>query len=760
MRKLKNKGASDIRRYLINIYGVVQGVGFRPFIYNLAVKYKLKGWVKNTGSYVVIDVEGERKDIKNFLNCIVKNPPTLASIEKLETTYKKLKGYTSFKIEKSSEASEKIRFISADVGTCSKCREDIFNHNSPYYNYPFTNCTNCGPRYSIIKKLPYDRENTTMKEFKMCSSCREEYENPVSRRFHAQPTCCPNCGPKYRLTDASGREIESNSPIEEAKELLKKGYIIALKGIGGFHLVCDASNQRTVELLRKRKKRPHKPLAVMAKDLRAVKKICYVSEIEEKVISSPKRPIVLLEKKKNIHLPENIAPLNSRLGIILPYAPIHYLLFDSDIEYLIMTSGNISGMPIQYKNRDAYTHLSKAADYFLVHNRDINIPVEDSVVKVVMDREMVIRSGRGYSPFTVNAGVRSEILALGAEKKASFSLSCKGYGYLSQYLGELDDVDTYNNYRYAIENLTGILNINPKIIAHDIHPYYLSTQYAQNQDGYKIPVQHHHAHMVSCMAEHKLFSEVIGVVFDGTGMGTDECIWGGEFLVGSRRKFIRAAHLKSTYIQGGDNSIKEPWRTALSYLCSIGYNPVKYLKGIDREKLDLTRKVFERKINCYKSSSMGRFFDCIASLIGLRNKVTYEGQVAVELESIMADGINECYSYDILLCNGTFQINYERIIKGILKDLENEVSLSVISAKFHNTVFNFTVETICRIREKYNINQVVLSGGVFQNDYLLRNVYSKLNDYGFKVYYNKKIPINDNGISFGQLIIADTLMEE
>lgn len=760
MKKLGNKETSISRRYIINIYGTVQGVGFRPYVYNLARRYDLKGWIKNAGSSVGIDIEGRKENIKSFLNCIINNPPPLSSIKEIKINHKQLKGYKIFEILKSTSRYGEMKFISPDVRTCEECKKEIFDKNSPYYKYPFTNCTNCGPRYSIIKKLPYDRENTTMKKFKMCTFCREEYENPTKRRFHAQPTCCPACGPKYKLIDISGNVIDSEDPIEKTKQLLKMGYIIAIKGIGGFHLACNGEDYKIVSLLRKRKKRPHKPFAVMAKDMEVVKKVCYITEKEQKVLSSRKRPIVILRKKETFHLPENIAPMNKKLGVILPYAPVHYLLFDDNIKYLIMTSGNISSMPIQYINNEALKYLKGIADFFLIHDRDINIPVEDAVVKVIGNEEVIIRMGRGYSPFAVDACVKSEILALGGDKKASFSISQKGYVYLSQYFGDLKDLDTYNNYKNGIKNLTNIFNLNPKIVVHDLHPNYLSTQYAQTVNGNRISVQHHHSHMVSCIAEHKITDDVIGVIFDGTGMGTDGSVWGGEFFGGNRNWFKRVAHLKPVYIQGGDTSIKEPWRIALSYLVSMGYDPRKYLNGIDNNKLRYVENILKVGLNCYKSSSMGRFFDCVASLIGLRNIVTYEGQGAIELENIIVDGVTESYDYNIEDNNGLLWIDYNGIIAGILKDLEDKVSPSIISAKFHNTVCSFTVETVCRIRQLYNINLVVLSGGVFQNDFLLKNIYKKLNYCNFKVYYNQKIPINDNGISFGQLISADSLMGE
>lgn len=495
----------------------------------------------------------------------------------------------------------------------------------------------------------------------------------------------------------------------------------------------------------------------MVKDIEIAKILAYISKEEEQILLSNKRPILILNKIEPSILPDIIAPHSKKIGIMLPYTSFHHLLFSQDISSLIMTSGNVSGGPIQYADEKAISYLRNIADYFLIHNRDINIPMEDSVVKVMDNVEVVIRIARGYTPYTINMQVNNEILAFGAEQKNTFCLSQNGYGYMSQYLGDLKDYDAYTTYEKTIDNLTELLNFKPNILAFDLQSRYPCLQYPKYQSKRKVAVQHHHAHMVSCMVEQNLFNPVIGVVFDGTGLGTDETIWGGEFLVGTRKGFDRVGHLKYVSIQGGDQAIKEPWRIALSYLYSMKYDASKVLKGIDKEEINMVTQALDKNINCFRTSSMGRFFDCVSSLLNLCQRITYDGQAAIELENIINPSIKEGYEYHIINKDNIYQIDYKSIILGVLRDIENKIYPDDISSKFHNTIGNAAVDLVCRIGKRYEMKQVVLGGGVFQNDYLLLYVLEKLRERGFTVYYNQQIPINDSGISVGQLAIADAI---
>lgn len=748
--------SSNKRRFSIRLYGIVQGVGFRPYIYQLAKANDIYGWVNNAGATVVIDAEGDGEDLKQFLTDIVRKPPKLAAIEKVSIHKLEYYGYKCFEIRQSKEEESNMMLVSPDIGVCEKCMEEVHDPYSTRYRYAFTNCTECGPRFSIIKSLPYDRSNTEMKPFKLCSQCEEEYNNPWSRRFHAQPNCCSTCGPSLFLMNNKGEEIHCTDPLQHTIQMIKAGKIIAIKGIGGFHLCCDAMNAEAVEELRIRKHRPHKPLAVMTGSIAAAYKCCKLSQKEEDILSSNKRPIVLLEKKEPFVLPENIAPKHKRLGVMLPYTPIHYLLFETGIEFLVMTSGNLGGTPIQYENENAIEHLKGIADYFLLHNRDIHNPIDDSVVKVVAHKEMVCRRARGYAPYGLNLGISEEILALGAEQKNTVSMSQKEYVYMSPYIGELRDIDVYERYKKLIGNMLGLYQLKPKVYAHDLHPQYISTLYALRQQGLKIPVQHHHAHMVSCMVEHKLTDKVFGVIYDGTGLGDDGSIWGGEFLIADRRNYQRVGHLRKVLLQGGDMTVKEPWRSAASYLFQLGYYPQEYLKTINSKELEIVQQALEARFNCHLSSSMGRLFDCVAALIGIRQKITYDSQGAIELENIIDASIGESsYSYIINENDSVLELDYENIIKSLIEDKKCSISSSEISEKFHNTISNATVDMLIKLRSKHNITQAVLSGGVFENIYLLESIYNKLMYEGFKVYFNEKIPINDSGISIGQLAIAN-----
>jgi hydrogenase maturation protein HypF len=760
------------KAYEIKVIGIVQGVGFRPFIFREAKKLELTGWVKNLGATLEIFIEGNDQHIDKLINKIKECAPPAAVIEKIEIKEKPLKNIIDFKIASSSKDSEGNKFLSPDLAICNECAKELFNPSSNKYLYPFINCTNCGPRYSIIKEMPYDRKSTAMDAFKMCDVCQEEYENPLTRRFHAQPNCCSQCGPKYNLYNIS-REMILGNQINKTQELLKEGKIIAIKGLGGFHLCCDATNVAAVNKLRKRKNRPHKPLAIMVKDIEFAKKIGNISEKEAEILTGRVRPIVIVKKKKGGYLLEELAPNVNEIGIMLPYTPMHLLLFDKNTSCLVMTSGNLSGQPLLHNNGYAFKNLSTIADYFLVHNRKIEIPIDDAVVKVMMEKEILIRPGRGYSPqiFLIEEKNTkgAEILALGAMQKSTYALIKNGYLSLSEYHGDINDYECAKKYKNSLGKLLSIYKGNPEIIARDLYPNYSYSMITNLEEKRIYTAQHHHCHMVSCMVEHKLNNHVIGIVYDGTGVGLDKTIWGGEILVGDRKSFKRVAHLQEVALQGGDISIKEPWRCTVAYLLEMNLNPIEYFNNhhysnINNKKVELLTEALKKKFNCFTTTSMGRFFDCISALLGICTHSSYDAQAAIELENtIESKDIIEFteiyYPYSFNKENNKLIIMYEEILKAIIKDINESVKVSIISLKFHNTVIKFSYEALKIISDIYGIKEVVLSGGVFQNSYLLEGLYKKLMDDGYRVYINELVPTNDSGISVGQAAVVQSIVE-
>nr|WP_165000366.1 carbamoyltransferase HypF [Anaerophilus nitritogenes] len=749
-----------MRKYII-VKGIVQGVGFRPFVYKIATYNNLKGWVKNSSEGVYIDVEGKIGGINNFIDHLKHKSPNLSKIDEVYIQDKEIINYRSFEIRHSDEEEDTITFISPDIGICDDCLNDIKDMKNRRYRYPFTNCTNCGPRFSIIKKLPYDRAVTTMDKFQMCYECHREYMNPLDRRFHAQPNACEKCGPKVELVDKFGYRISCNDPITRTIQFIKKGMIVGVKGLGGFHLTCDAKNQNVIQTLRDRKCRPTKPLAVMMKDVNTVKKYCKLNEKEEKILSSNKRPILLLNKKEE-NLPYNIAPNMKQLGVILPFTPLHYLLFEEGIEVLIMTSANVSKIPMVYKNEEALKKLNHIVDYLLIHNRDIYIPVDDSVSKVVLNEERVIRSARGYAPICMNMANIKDTLACGSHLKNTFAVSKNQNIFISQYIGDMENVETYNRFKNSVSHFEKIYNITPQIIAYDMHKNYWSLKYVQKKNINKIPVQHHHAHIVSCMMENKIKDKIIGIAYDGVGYGTDGKIWGSEFLICDDKDFERVGHINEVSMPGGDAATKEPWKMAISYIYQT------YKKDI-YENIPFTVKykniksilsIIKNNINSPKCSSMGRFFDAISAITGYIGKVTFEGEAAIRLENIADEEEKSQYNYNIEYIHQKYVINTDHIIKGIIKDMKEGMNASIISKKFHNTVIDFSVKMCSIIAPKYNIYKVALSGGVFQNEIILKGICEKLVLQGFEVYTHKFIPCNDSGICMGQLVIANANCKE
>lgn len=743
------------RKYVV-VTGIVQGVGFRPFVYNIAVENELKGWVKNTSEGVYVDIEGTEESVEMFLYKLTNEAPPLSKINNITIENRDIKNYTKFSIEKSDDNDRTITLISPDVATCKDCEKEIKDNKDKRYKYPFTNCTNCGPRFSIIKKVPYDRPMTTMNEFKMCSQCSLEYENPADRRFHAQPNACGKCGPMVWLTDRYGNKEEVENPIEEVKKLIKDGKIIGIKGLGGFHLVCDGENEEAIQTLRDRKLRPSKPFALMMKDIYTIKQYCYVNEKEENILKGIRRPILLLDKKDAI-LPANIAPNNKKLGVMLPYTPLHHLLFDDNIDVLVMTSANVSGLPIVYKNEEAIQKVNNIVDYFLLNDRDIHVPVDDSVARVILGEERIIRRSRGYAPMPIIIEDIKETLAYGSHLKNTFCISKEKLAFLSQHMGDMDNLEAYKNYEYNVKHFKNLYNIKPELIAYDMHPDLLLSNFAKKDEGKKIPVQHHHAHIVSCMIENKVNEKVIGIAFDGTGFGTDGKVWGGEFLVCDYTDFKRVGHLNYVKMPGGDTAVKEPWRMGISFLYKTNGDKLdtNMFSNLPDNNIKNIIMMLKNDLNSIETSSMGRFFDAVSALIGLKNRITYEGEAAIYLEAIAEENEEGSYDYSIDSADETYAINTDNIIKGIIKDIKNKKNKSIISKKFHNTVITFSIEMCKLIRNKTGINAVALSGGVFQNEIILKGIYRGLMNNDFQVYIHGEVPCNDGGISIGQLAIAN-----
>ena len=752
----------------IGVRGVVQGVGFRPFVYRLAQDHNLKGWVRNTSGSVEIEVEGDEESLGNFLIDLEVKAPPMARIERVAATFYPPNDYTEFQILKSLSQEGKYQLVSPDIATCENCKQEIFCPTDHRFRYPFTNCTNCGPRFTIIEDIPYDRPRTTMHKFEMCPECQREYNDPSDRRFHAQPNACPKCGPSLELIDGNGNPIECNDVIKAAGELLKVGKILALKGLGGFQLTGDATNEEAVNLLRGRKRRPSKPLAVMVATFEDVEKHCLVSPEERKLLQSPECPIVLLRwKRSSSDISPAIAPNLKYLGIMLPYTPLHHLLLREVGLPLVMTSGNLSEEPIAKDNGEALTRLRGIADYFLLHNRDISGRYDDSVY-MVEGKPQIIRRARGYAPCPIFLPFKSkQILACGAELKNTFCLTKDEHAFLSQHIGDMENEETLEHFENTIGLYKKLFRIEPEIMTYDMHPEYLSTKYAlqagSEQGLSLIPVQHHHAHIVSCLVENEVDGPVIGVAFDGTGYGTDGTIWGGEFLLADWHSFQRAGHLEYVPLPGGEAAIKKPYRMALSYLYTLlGEDfPLEGLpfSKLNPTELEIIRQQLRRKVNCPLTSSAGRLFDAVSALTGVREEIDYEAQAAIELEMIAPNEVDEfepsCYPFSIVEHQGMRVVKLGKLFSMIVQDVKNRVPVPIISLKFHNTMSQVIVEMCKLVSRETGITQVALSGGVFQNRLFFMSSTTALQRENFGVLTHHRVPCNDGGISLGQAVIAN-----
>ncbi len=734
----------------------MQGVGFRPFVNRLAGNYNLKGKVRNTAGGVVIVCSSEDEIIQKFSNDLLRLAPAASCVKSIIIRNITVNGLAGFSIEESDNSGSVITEISPDIAVCEACLEDM-HHQPGRIGYPFTNCTHCGPRFSIVTDLPYDRSSTTMSSFVMCPSCAREYKDISDRRFHAQPVACNFCGPVCHYRSESGEFTGIDNIIREITTDIDKGKVLSFKGMGGYHLVCDALNEGAVRELRRRKHRDNKPFAVLFRHLDAVKEYCYISAAEEEILSSWRRPIVLLRQRKALAASVN-SGLNT-IGAMLPYMPLHYLVFEKTATpAIVFTSGNISGNPIITDDREAEQKLWPISDAFISYNRQIYNRTDDSVVRVAGEKVNLIRRSRGYVPNPIDLDCNADgILALGSEQKNTFCIGKGGQAIPSQYIGDLKGWETYSFFTETIGRFSKLFRFQPGLVVCDLHPDYLSTQYAHQISMEKgiplIRVQHHHAHIASCMAENHLNEKVIGVCFDGAGHGTDGHTWGGEFLIVGRDGFHRYSHFSYVPMPGGDKVIAEPWRMALAYLreASADYNSLRHLPGfknIDASRLEGVTQMLEKGINSPLTSGAGRLFDAVAALAGVCTHSTFDSEAAMRLESLVIGGVKDHYPFE----TGK-TISFAPMIIAIARDLAHK-DLPLISTLFHNTLARIIADVSISIRNETGINKVVLSGGVFQNSYLLGRALLLLKELRFLTYTQQLVPANDGGISLGQLIVA------
>ena len=750
--------AMNTERAKVVVRGVVQGVGFRPFIYRLATQLGLNGWVLNSAQGVFVEVEGPPDLLRGFLERLEKEKPPLAVIQSLEFSFLDVVGYNNFEIRYSDRTGQKTALILPDVAICADCLQEVFDPGNRRYRYPFTNCTNCGPRFSIIEELPYDRPNTSMKRFKMCSACEREYHDPADRRFHAQPNACCQCGPHLELWDEMGAVLaRGDEALLQAARLVCDGKILALKGVGGFQLIVDAKDESAVARLRRRKRREEKPFALMYPSIELINRDCLVSTLERRLLLSPESPIVILGRRSGRSvLAFSVAPANPSFGVMLPYTPLHHLLL-RDIGFpVVATSGNLANEPICIDEYEARKRLASIADFFLVHDRPIVRHVDDSIARVVCDREMVLRRARGYAPLPVRVTVPLPcVLAVGAHLKNNIALSVGRDVFVSQHIGDLETTTALAAFRKTVVDLPRLYGVEPDFVACDLHPDYLSSRYAGQIGAPLERVQHHWAHVLACMAENELEAPVLGVSWDGTGYGADGTVWGGEFLLANEESFQRVACLRQFRLPGGEAAVKEPRRTALAVLYEIWGESalrdhrLRPVADFSDEELRVIRQMLIRGLNAPITSSAGRLFDAVASIVALKQRVTFEGQAALELESAIEPNVVETYPFEI--GDGLPRvIDWAPMIAEILIDLRDRKSVGSISAKFHNTL----VEMIVSVAREIEQPKIVLTGGCFQNRYLLERSVLRLSEAGFRAYWHQRMPTNDGGISLGQVLAA------
>jgi hydrogenase maturation protein HypF len=778
-------------RTAVRVEGVVQGVGFRPFVYSLATRLGLAGWVGNDVDGVFAEVEGAAESVREFLDLVERDAPPLARVERVTAQALTPSGAAGFAIAPSDPAGRRRALVSADSATCEDCLAELADPGDRRFGYPFINCTNCGPRFTIVRDVPYDRPLTTMAGFAMCADCAAEYHDPANRRFHAQPVCCPACGPRLRLLDAAGAELLGTSaapgdavprdaapadvlagdPLAGAVRALRQGQVLAIKGLGGYHLAVDAANQDAAARLRARKHREDKPFALMAADVTAASQLCEVDEVAAGLLASGRRPVVLLPRRalapgraRMLGRPETpvadaVAPGNRQLGIMLPYTPLHHLLLRDFGRPIVLTSGNVSDEPIAYLDSDALARLGGIADAFLTHDRPIHMRTDDSVVRPVRGREMLLRRSRGYAPepITLNQAFPRPVLACGAELKSTFCLGTENRAILSQHIGDLENYETLRSFTEGIDHFRRLFDVRPEIVAYDLHPEYLSTKYALDLDDVELAgVQHHHAHIASCLADNGEDGPVIGVAFDGTGFGTDGTLWGGELLLADLAGFERAGHLAGVPMPGGAAAIRQPWRMAAAYLAAAypggppgGLAVAARHQGSWPDVLAMAG----RGINAPVTSSAGRLFDAVAALLGVRDAINYEGQAAVELEQL-ADPAERA-AYPAAIAEGRpLRLAGPDLMRAAAEDLLAGVPPPVIAARLHNGVAALIARACLLLRERSGLGTVALSGGVFQNLFLLNALVRLLEQDNFRVLTHRRVPPNDGGISLGQAAVA------
>jgi hydrogenase maturation protein HypF len=756
----------------ISVRGIVQGVGFRPFVYALARRHGLAGLVRNDAEGVHIEAEGPTEELDLFLREIREEAPPLAVVEAVSWKPLVVREEGAFRIEESREGIRRRALISPDVATCSECLAEVFDPADRRHRYPFTNCTNCGPRFTITRSVPYDRAMTTMSHFEMCPACQHEYDDPSDRRFHAQPNACPLCGPRMKLLDRFGHELRGKpeDPILRAARMLRGRAVVAVKGLGGYHLACDPFEERAVRTLRGRKVRQDKPFALMARDLEQVRELCRVNPEEEALLTSPARPIVLLERREDAGVAEEVAPRQSTLGVMLAYTPLHHLLLRDAGIPLVMTSGNNSDEPIAYRDEEVLEQLGEIADYFLVHDRPIHMRCDDSVVRVVDGEQYQIRRSRGYAPapLRVAEGFGRHTLACGGELKNTFCVAKDRHVFLSHHIGDLENYETLLSFREGVEHYCRLFDVRPELVAYDLHPEYLSTKYARELEEEGLPavgIQHHHAHVASCLADNERPGDerAIGVALDGTGHGTDGAVWGGEFLEGSIAEgFVRRAHLEYAPMPGGAAAIRQPWRMALAQLVTIygeeeaSKLPLAMVREAGEQNVRLVARLVGRGLNTPPTSSAGRLFDAVAALVGVpgSRRTTYEGQAAIELE-LAADGpTSRGYPFRLRPEGEGWVVETSWIIGGVVEDTLAGHPVGAVSSKFHRTMAEMVVAGCEEIRENCGVSSVALSGGTFQNLLLLEQVVELLTGKGFTVYRHRRVPTSDGGLSLGQAVLA------
>ncbi len=754
-----NHALSPEQRVQVLVKGIVQGVGFRPFVYQLAKKYNLRGFVTNNELGVEIEIEGSQEDIKKFYGDLQENAPPLSHISVIEQTDIDIEGSQDFVIRPSHRGLAPATLISPDMALCHDCQKELFDPANRRYRYPFINCTNCGPRYTIIESIPYDRPYTSMKHFRMCPSCEHEYNDPMDRRFHTQPNACADCGPTLSLHGRDRSMINTDDPVARSIDMLSSGKILAIKGLGGFHLACDARNQEAVKTLRQRKHREEKPLAIMVPSLKHARQFCHINPDEAALLSSRQAPIVLL-KKSGDYLAPALAPGNDRLGVMLPYTPLHHLLLSGALDAVVMTSANLSDEPICIENDEAFERLGTIADAFLMHNRDIYLRCDDSVTQYTGGSMRFLRRSRGYVPKPIT--IKSQgapVLGVGAELKNTICLAKGPEAFLSQHIGDLVNLEAYEHFRKTITHFERIFETRPELIVHDLHPNLLSTTWAQEQQGPALGVQHHHAHLAAVMAEHHLEDPVIGIICDGTGYGTDGNIWGGEILIGSQHEVRRYGCFEPMPLPGGDAAIKSPWRTSLGYLYTTYGKDIPELAFLTEIHPEPVLEMLQKDINCPLTSSTGRLFDAIGVICGGKPDIRYEAQTAIEFMQHCTRLNHSPFDIEIKEHHGLHLMMVSPMIRSAVQSVQEGATINTLSGRFHRTLIELLKSIAIKARDDSGLGQVVLSGGVFQNHVLFEGLILALEEAGFEVFTHHLSPTNDGGISLGQALIGRAYLD-